>query len=204
MYETKLFVSYIYRPICTLEDLAILQSDMDTSWTEHNFLQSVNADKCKGNRQTNLSLEPQPPLQINGVTMERVENYKYLEVWITPNLSWSKHISEACYKARQKVGILYRKCYKNANNASYNAKNILKKVLKLYLSCIRPELEYAATVWSPHQKGRIDTLESVQYEFEFRLQISVAYSYFCHVLTTSQILVMDLHSTEEIAVIHRV
>ena len=133
--------------------------------------------------------------------MERVENYKYLEVWIAPNLSWSKHISEACCKARQKVGILYRKCYKNANNASYNAKNILKKVLKLCLSCIRPELEYAATVWSPHQKGRIDTLESVQYEFEFRLQISVAYSYFCNVLTTSQILVMDLHSTEEIAML---
>ena len=51
------------------------------------------------------------------------------------------------------MGILYRKCYKNANNAT---------MLKLYLSCIRPELEYAATVWSPHQKGQIDTLESVQ------------------------------------------
>ena len=58
-----------------------------------------------------------------------------------------------CLKARQKVGILYRKCYKNANNAI---------MLKLYLSCIRPELEYAATVWSPRQKGQLDTLESVQ------------------------------------------
>ena len=103
--------------------------------------------------QTNLSLESHPPLQINGVTMERVENYKYLGVWITSNLSWNKHITEVCRKARQKVGILYRKCYKNANNAT---------MPKLYLSCIRPELEYAATVWSPHQKGQIDTLESVQ------------------------------------------
>ena len=34
-------------------------------------------------------------------------------------------------------------------------------MLKLYLSCIRPELEYAGTVWS-HLKGQIDTLESVQ------------------------------------------
>ena len=149
----------IYRPICTPEDLAMLQSDIDslTSWTGQNFLQ-FNADKCKymvisRKRETNLSLESQPPLQINGVTMERVENYKYLGVWITSNLSWSKHITEVCRKARQKVGILYRKCYKNANNAT---------MLKLYLSCIRPELEYAATVWSPHQKGQIDTLESVQ------------------------------------------
>ena len=52
-----------------------------------------------------------------------------------------------------KVGILYRKCYKNANTAT---------LLKLYLSCIRPDLEYAAPVWSPHQKGQIDDLESVQ------------------------------------------
>ena len=73
--------------------------------------------------------------------------YKYLGVWKTSNLFWSKHISEVCRKARQKVGILYRKCYKNANNET------------LYLSCIRPELEYTVTVWSPHQKGQIDTLE---------------------------------------------
>ena len=136
----------IYRPIHTPEDLAMLHSDIDslTSWTEQNFLQ-FNADKCKymvisRKRQTNLSLESQPPLQINGVTMERVENYKYLGVWITSNLSWNKHITEVCRKARQKVGILYRKCYKNANNDT---------MLKLYLSCIRPGLEYAATVWSP-------------------------------------------------------
>ena len=35
-------------------------------------------------------------------------------------------------------------------------------MLKLYFSCIRPEFEYAATVWSSHQKDQIDTLESVQ------------------------------------------
>ena len=69
--------------------------------------------------------------------MGRVENYKHLGVWITSNLSWNKLISEVCRKARQNVGILYRKCYKNANNAT---------MLKLYLSCTRHELEYAVTV----------------------------------------------------------
>ena len=58
-------------------------------------------------------------------------NYKYLGVWITSKFSWSKHITEVCHKARQKVGILYHICYQNANNAT---------MLKLYLSCIRPEL----------------------------------------------------------------
>jgi len=35
-------------------------------------------------------------------------------------------------------------------------------MLKLYLSCIRPDLEYAAPVWSPHLKGQIEDVESVQ------------------------------------------
>ena len=142
----------IYRPIRTPEDFTMLQSDIDslTSWTEQNFLQ-FNVDKCKytvisRKRQTNPSLESQPPLQVNGVTLERVDNYKYLEVWITSNTSWSKHISEVCRKAMQKVGIFYHKCYKNANSAT---------MLKLYFSCIRPELEYSATVWSPHQRVKL-------------------------------------------------
>jgi len=38
----------IYRPICTPEDLVMLQSDIDslTSWADQNFLQ-FNADKYK-------------------------------------------------------------------------------------------------------------------------------------------------------------
>ena len=88
------------------EDFALLQSDIDklASWTEQNFLQ-FNADKCKfmlisRKRQTSSS---QLTLQINGVAMERVDDYKYLGVWISSNLSWSKHIAEVCRKARQKI-----------------------------------------------------------------------------------------------------
>ena len=78
--------------------------------------------------------------------MERVDDYKYLGVWISSNLSWSKHIAEVCCKARQKVGILYRKCYKNANKDT------------MWYS----DLEYAAPVWSPHLKGQLEDVESVQ------------------------------------------
>ena len=82
----------IYRSICTPQYLVMLQSDIDslTPWADQNFLQ-FNADKCKymvifRKRQENPSLESQLSLQINGVAMERVDNYKYLRVWITSNL----------------------------------------------------------------------------------------------------------------------
>ena len=49
-----------------------------------------------------LALESQPPFQINGVTMERVDNYKYHGVWITSNLSWNKRISKCVAKLGEK------------------------------------------------------------------------------------------------------
>ena len=35
-------------------------------------------------------------------------------------------------------------------------------MLQLYLSCIRPDLEYAVPAWDPHQQGLINSLEAVQ------------------------------------------
>ena len=35
-------------------------------------------------------------------------------------------------------------------------------MLKVYLSCIRPDLEYAIPAWDPHQQGLINSLEAVQ------------------------------------------
>ena len=85
--------------------------------------------------------------------MERVHSYKYLGVWLTSTLNWSLQVSEICKKARQQVGILYRKFYSSANTSS---------LLQLYLVYIRPHLEYAAPVWDPYQQGLINSLERVQ------------------------------------------
>ena len=68
-------------------------------------------------------------------------------------LNWSMQVSEVCKKARQQVGILYRKFYPSANSLS---------LLQLYLAYIRPHLEYAVPVWDPHQRGLISSLERVQ------------------------------------------
>ena len=92
----------IHRPIRTPEDFDMLQLDIDNlaSWTDQNFLQ-FNASKCKymvisRKRQINsLTTLSQPSLQIKGIIMEQVDSYKYLGIWITANLSWSK-ISQMC------------------------------------------------------------------------------------------------------------
>jgi len=61
--------------------------------------------------------------------------FLFLGVWLTSGLIWSKHINTIYNKAKQKIGILYRKYYQHASSAS---------MLQVYLACIRPDLEYTA------------------------------------------------------------
>ena len=64
-----------------------------------------------------------------------------------------------CNKARKILGLIYRKFY----NASSNT------LLQLYISSVRPHLEYASPVWSPHLAKDTDLIEGVQ---KFALRIA--------------------------------
>ena len=78
---------------------------------------------------------------------------KYLGITFTTDLSWHPHISNICAKTRRLIGLLYRRFYRDTSPAA---------LLKLYLSYIRPHLEYSAIVWNPYLKQDIDTIENVQ------------------------------------------
>ena len=90
---------------------------------------------------------------LNGVPLERVEIFKYLGVLLKSNLSWSDHIAMVCSKARKLLGLLYRQFYNHATPST---------IKQLYLSLIRPHLEYAAPLWDPHLQKDVDALEGVQ------------------------------------------
>ena len=90
---------------------------------------------------------------INSTPLARVDSYKYLGVWISSTLNWSLQVEEVCKKARRRIGYIYRRFYQYANSQTF---------LKLYLTYVRPHLEYAVAVWDPHQQGLIKSLESVQ------------------------------------------
>ena len=81
-------------------------------------------------------------LTFGGQRLEQVENFKYLGVLLSSNLSFSQHITiqTICAKARKILGLLYRRFYKNTSN---------KALLQLYISLVRPHLEYASPVWNP-------------------------------------------------------
>ena len=54
------------------------------------------------------------PLFLNGSQLELVNSFKYLDIIITSNLSWS-HIQSVCSKAHQTTGTIYCNFYKHAS-----------------------------------------------------------------------------------------
>ena len=72
---------------------------------------------------------------------------------ISHNLCWSAHISDIVARSKKIVGLIYRKFYHFCNTNTLH---------KLYLSLVRPILEYCCHIWDPFLSKDIELLESVQ------------------------------------------
>uniref|UniRef100_A0A131YM36 Sphingosine kinase n=1 Tax=Rhipicephalus appendiculatus TaxID=34631 RepID=A0A131YM36_RHIAP len=89
---------------------------------------------------------------INGTQLLSVHEFKYLGVFFTPDLSWTRHIDYVIAKSSRVLGYLKR----NAKQFPVKARALL------YLSNVRSVLEYASTVWDPWTQINRDKLERIQ------------------------------------------
>ena len=101
-----------------------------------------------------------------------MHQYRYLGVLVNERISWSEHIIQICWKARKLTGMLYRQFYTWANTST---------LLTVYITCIRPHLDYAAQLWDPHNKRDIEALESVQ-KFAYKKSCNMDYQNMLHCL----------------------
>ena len=145
----------MHKVIYCADDFLALQEDVDSlaNWITVHHL-TLNVRKCKSllisRKHSHLSGES---VTVFGQVLEKVESYKYLGVLINSTLTWSDHISRVCSKARQQLGLLYRQFYGDSNTSTLKA---------LYVTQVRPHLEYTIPVWDPHLSKDIEALESVQ------------------------------------------
>jgi hypothetical protein len=138
----------LYRPISVLSDYSKIQCDITAieHWSDSNLL-SLNPQKCKYMivSRRRLPLLPDTTLQLYGQSLCKVSLYKYLGVLLSSDMKWSSHIELACSKAKRILGLLYRRFYGLAD---------CRTIIHLYLSIVRPHLEYASSLWDPpHTKG---------------------------------------------------
>ena len=80
-------------------------------------------------------------------------------MYISSDLSWSEHIKQVCVKAKTMIDLLYWNFYHHIQGP---------RLLQLYKSLVRPHLEFAAVIWSPHLQSDKLLLEGVQ-KFALRM-----------------------------------
>ena len=95
-----------------------------------------------------------PPLIMNNTIIDQVTEHKHLCLEISNDGSWQKHIDLITKKAFTRVNILRK----------FNFFLDRKTLEKIYLTCIRPILEYADVVWDIKTLFLINNSENVQIE----------------------------------------
>ena len=145
----------LYRNIHSLQDCLALQEDLTSlgQW-EADWQMKFNVAKCHSMRVIRHQHHKQIlfDYSLHNQTLENVQLAKYLGITITDTMDWGQHVSEISSKATKTLGFLRR----NLAFAPRSTKEVAYKTL------VRPKLEYAAPIWSPHWKLQNNQIEKVQ------------------------------------------
>ena len=143
----------LYRNIKTDEDAESLQDDLNKlqDW-EADWQMHFNPDKCELIRISNKRKTINATYHIHNVQLKQTKRAKYLGLTFSNTLSWNAHIDTITKKANNTTAFLRR-------NLSTCPKNIKGTCYKTF---VRPQVEYAATVWDPHTTDNIKKVEAVQ------------------------------------------
>ena len=93
---------------------------------------------------------PDMPLLLHNLPLSKVNTFKYLGVLLAEDLAWNPHIQSICSKARQVLGLLYRRFY------NYSNTDTLEKL------CVSSTSSFGIClpcVGTPHSKGHSYTQE---------------------------------------------
>jgi hypothetical protein len=143
----------VYREIRDNNDIEALSNDLEAieKWCDTWQLE-LNLKKCVVLNFWRKNTSQQHRYSIQNTILESVDTVKYLGITLTHNLSWSRHIQDITGQANRKLGFVKRvlgKCDEKVREISY-------------FSLVRPHLEYASSIWDPHEVGLITELERVQ------------------------------------------
>ena len=145
----------LYQTISSPIDHDILQEDIDriSAWGEQSLM-SFNTDKCqvmtlgRSHEEYNCTMSKHG----NSLLLNRCNEQQDLGILFTSNLKFSHHVSKIACKANRVIVIIKRSFH------------CIDKIMfcTLYVSLVRPHLEYASEIWNPHLIGDIQVLKKVQ------------------------------------------
>ncbi|XP_075739485.1 uncharacterized protein LOC142784965 isoform X1 [Rhipicephalus microplus] len=143
----------IYMPVsCTDDQLELNKCLEDLELWCCEWDMQVNFKKTTYVHITNKKNVLNFQYNIGSNKLSKTPHFKYLGVTITNNLTWHRHIESVCFESFKKLCFLRAKMHKSPKHIK----------LLAYHTYIRPRLQYASVVWSPHQKHLVTKLERIQ------------------------------------------
>ena len=155
----KLFAddTSIYLEVDNPRDSAeILNGDIDKihKWSEK-WLVKFNPNKTETMVISRKALKPvHPPLLMNQHVLNEVTNHKHLGIILSNNGLWHEHVDHIVKKAYVRINII-RKIRFVADRYTLE---------KIYMSFIRPILEYGDVIWDSQNLTLVNKVENVQLE----------------------------------------
>ena len=141
-----------YRRIQTAEDQDILQKDLKAlnDWTLK-WGMRFNPAKCQIMHLARSRKPLAKSYELCDQALETVDSAKYLGVVVSNDLLWHKQVCAVAKKANSALHLIAR----NLHDCPKSTRALA------YTTIVRPKMEYCASVWDPHLKADIDTLEQV-------------------------------------------
>ena len=116
----------------------------------------LNSRKCKvihfGNKNLRSEYSIDDLTTEHRIKLDALECERDLWVLVSSDLKWSKHVANIASLANKMLRMLVK---------NFICRDV-DHCKQLYISLIRPHLEFASSVWNPYLQGDISTLEKVQ------------------------------------------
>lgn len=147
----------LFKIIKNESDSVSLQNDINvfSEWCSYNNL-FLNVSKCQAMSFFRKKNPTCYNYSINQLILSKVETTCDLGVHFSQNLDFSLHIEKIVSKANSMLGFIKRW------SKEFSCSLVTSS---LYNTFVRPQLEYASTVWSPHYSIHVDRIESVQRKY---------------------------------------
>ena len=145
----------IYEPLCDSgNSIAKINRDLErlSRWASQ-WLVNFNPSKTKYLIFSKKALRPEyDDLYLDGKKLTKASTHCHLGLTLSENMCWDNHIREKCTKAMKRVTLLKRIALRAPRTTKRN----------IYMSFIRPLLEYGSVIYDNCTSGMAEMLENVQ------------------------------------------
>ena len=144
----------LFRELRSFADITVLNNDLQilSQWSKQ-WLVTFNAIKTVYmiiTRKKNPINYPN--LILDGTILKKVDSHRHLGVTISSDFTWEKHIKDLSSKASKAVGLLWKLSADLPRNCLEN----------IYITCIRPIMEYGNQLFDNSPACHLKLLEDVQ------------------------------------------